>query len=248
MPFTVPATNIMMSDINQGLTYPFTGSPLNLVMSNLYAYSDVDGLTSTYAGSYHNTLIGVSTGTFAQNIYVNYAASDNMKIGNWANYSHSENVNITYTFNNTLNPFRGDVNVDVWLSDAFGAPLGGPIDSFMVYDAATPGFQTVTQTNFNSGIDAYTTFSGIGGYYIYLRMQTNAIPNQPVNVQVSALSDTDGVGPNLGRTDWITANSAWDLNNVTGQGMFVNTMFCGATPFGNVIAWNKRTRFIIDFI
>jgi hypothetical protein len=246
MPFIVPATNIMMSDIDQALTYPYGGS--NLVMSNLYAYSDVDGLTSTYAGSYHNTLIGVSPGTFAQNIYINYAAAADMKIGNWANYLHQENVNMNYTFNNTLTPGRGDVNVDVWLSDAYGAPMAAPIDSFTVYDAATPGFQTVTRTNFNSGIDAYAAFSGIGGYYIFLRMMANAVPGNPVNVQVTSLSDTDAVGPNQGRTDWLTANGPWDLNNVTGQGMFLNTMFCGAFPFGNVIAWNKRTSFVINFV
>jgi hypothetical protein len=127
--------------------------------------------------------------------------------------------------------------------------MAAPIDSFTVFDAGgAPGTQTVTRTNFNSGIDAHATFAGIGGYYIFLRMMTNAVPGNPVNVIVTSLSDTDALGPNLGRTDWITANGAWDLNNVTGQGMFVNTMFSGATTFGNVIAWNKRTSFVIDFV
>jgi hypothetical protein len=239
---TVPSTNINIYDIDQALGAPsITGQDISLI--GLFSYSNVSGLSSPYAGSYHNISMGLGTpARFGTKIYSTYSGGTNLKTSNWASYQHDTNVNLSYTVTNTIAMRGFDVRCDIFLSDT---PRANQylIDTFTV-TSGPGGTPTQTKTDWDSGIAAYTSFYGVAGGYF---LEANFVllgGGMPVNMMIVASTDSDGVGQDTGRDNYSTAMGPWDLNSM---GPFSDTIVGGAGAWPSLIAWNKRTSFTIIF-
>lgn len=209
-------------------------------ISEVYAVAQTPGTVNS--GSYHNLSMGVvpvAGTTFANAIYTPYSANANLKLVNWVGYDHQANNIFSFDItNNSAN----DYEVSFYLSPSAGAHIT------LIGVWTVGGGTNLTQNNYNTGINAYNfTGNPADPYFIdcEIALVAGSSPNTIMTVQTSF--DTDGVGPvsATGRTDYTTANGAYDLAPDTGVD-FKDCLISGSGAFTiNGIPWNRRTSVVI---
>lgn len=233
----VPATDIGLDSIRNELGAGGGAVSLN----TLYSYSNIDGYSNPFAGSWHNLSMGLqSPGKFAANIFPYYSSGSNQAVNNWANYYHDEPVKLSYTFASALGPGR-DVAVDLFVEDAPGPTFTSPFDTFVLPGGGAPPY---SQVDYSTNIPAFSYFFGPGGYYIKARIQ--ALGGFAATVDVIASIDQDFAGQNQDRGNYTQAFGSWFL-----PAPFDDVLVDGSvmgSGFPTAIAWNKRTEFSVTIM
>ena len=84
------------------------------------------------------------------------------------------------------------VSIDLYFSDTNN---GAGTNTFITSISLGAGQQSV-ETDFDTGIPAYSTYGANTGYWIYANMSSNiTTSNCIVSIPVATFGDTDGVGP-----------------------------------------------------
>lgn len=233
----IPSTNIKMDDIATELHLGTGSWGDNSLKSDLFA-SSINPYNST-AGSYHNynNMAISGTSSFATAIYTPYNSTNNMKLANWAGYSHDSNVILNIIINNACT--FSDVLFDLYISDAPGNYQTSIFNG--IVPRANSG--NVSLIDYDTGVAAYTYFGSVSqAYWIEAMMIRAMSPNgTPINLNMAG-SDTDNVGGGTART--VNATNPWDLDP-GGNGDFgMSVLIAGNNGSGyptDGISWNKRT-------
>lgn len=240
MPGPIPTTDIAISEIDAQLGSPYDATDFSLY--NCYDFASTSsGLGSAgIAGNYHNLAMGVGpTGNFATQIWgvwnIFFPHSFPLPVGNWGNYFYDANVVLDW--NISMSQAFKNLSVDLYLSDAYS---NGSL-SLVANITLGPGQSSSVVQDFDTGLAAYSNYHATG-YWIYADISSVDAGNAYVSLpSEGGYYDTDGVGPDLGRSRR-TSGMPW---NIGGSGSPFSGIIFGGNTINQQIAWNKRTSFTI---
>ena len=216
-------------------------------MNNFYTVSLGGGLG---LGMYHNLAMGPGNNlTYKTAIYDPRslgASGENLKLGNFYNYSQTPNIRLSWNITN--NNADNNVNVTIYLYDSATTtyrPITPPAPPGLNLNA---GGGNSTETDYDTGVAADPTNFANGVYQIAFDTSAMYIgPPPPPGAGVSgntiSASDTDGVGAGIVRNTTTPAN--FDQFNPIFNAPYVRGNIPGGT--GDGIFVNKRTTFSITF-
>jgi hypothetical protein len=184
--------------------------------------------------------MGVSSpDRFAQQIWGFWNGGSDLPVGNWGNYFYDANVVLDWDISMDPSFKPADTfTCDIYLTDDYNGGNGGLLSP--VANITLSPDQSDVQTDFDTGIPAYSTY-GTTGYWIYVSVTSNIVAgNCIVTIDSGGFGDTDGVGPDTTRS----RNGANFPANVGGGSPppIVNKVIISGIGTAQ-IAYNKRTYF-----
>lgn len=240
MPGPIPIENIRIQEIDAQLGGAYGGNNLSLDTSYTFA-STASGIplgSAGMAGNFHNLAMGTGPQyNFATQIWSTWNYGYNLPVGNWGNYFFDANVVLDWEISMAIFKPADHVSIDIYLSDT----PGGTGTNTLVVNISLGSDQSSVVTDFDTGIPAHSSYNNTG-YWIYADMSSNITGSSClVTIPSGTFGDSDGVGPDTGRSRRISGMPA---NIGFGGGPFSGVLF-GGSVIGSPIAWNKRTYFAL---